>query len=162
MKLFAALGLDIKILIAQLINFAVLIFVLYKFGYKPMFRFLDERRNKIDAGIRNSEEAVRKLRNAEEEFASMIIEAKAQATDIVARADEQADKRRKDIIAKAKEEVGVIINQGKNTIQLEKEKILKEIKKEVAELVVMSTEKLLEQKMDSKKDKDLIEKIIKK
>lgn len=162
MKLFSALGLDVKILLAQLVNFAILVFVLYRFGYKPMFKFLEDRKNKIESGIKNSEEATKKLKKAEQEFNEMIVEAKEKATEIIKKADEQAERRKKDIIAKAKEEVGVIINQGKATIQLEKEKVLKEVKKDVAELVIMSTEKLLEQKLDAKKDSALIEKIIKK
>ena len=48
MELFNALGINLKILVAQLINFLVLFIVLYKFGYKPMLKFLDDRKDKIE------------------------------------------------------------------------------------------------------------------
>jgi len=161
MELFAALGLDIKILIAQFVNFAILIFVLYKFGYKPMFKFLEERKGKIEKGIKDSEKASKKLIEAEKQFDDKLHEAKKEAAQILEQASEQAEKRKKEILEKAKNEVGELINQGKATIQLEKEKVLKDIKKEVAELSVLVAGKILEEKIDSKTDKELIEKALK-
>lgn len=57
MELLNALGIDWKILLAQFVNFAVLVFVLWKFAYKPIFKFLEDRKNKIEEGIKNAEQA---------------------------------------------------------------------------------------------------------
>ena len=48
MELFSALGLDLRIFIAQFINFAVLVFVLYRFAYNPILKLLEERKEKIN------------------------------------------------------------------------------------------------------------------
>jgi len=57
MKLLQALGLDIRILSAQLINFAVLLFVLWRFGYKPILKFLDDRKDQIEKGVDDAKKA---------------------------------------------------------------------------------------------------------
>ncbi|MFH0923830.1 MAG: hypothetical protein V1825_03785, partial [Candidatus Falkowbacteria bacterium] len=80
---------------------------------------------------------------------------------IMEKASIAAEEKGKQQIVKAKEEIGRIINQEKEQMQTEKAKTLKEIKKEVADLVALSLEKILEEKVDSKKDGELIRKIIK-
>lgn len=154
------MGLNIKILIAQFLNFAVLLFILYRFGYKPMFALLEDRRKKIEKGINDAEKSGEKLKEIEEKEKKVLAAAKKEAFAIIEKAREQAEKRQGEIIQKAKEEVGEIINQEKAKIQQEKAKTLKEIKKEVVDLVAVSLEKILEEKMDSKKDESLIRKIV--
>jgi F0F1-type ATP synthase membrane subunit b/b' len=65
------------------------------------------------------------------------------------------------LLAKAKEEVGQAINQEKAQLAREKAETLREIKKDVAELVIMTVEKVLEEKMTSAKDQELIKKLVK-
>lgn len=54
MELFNALGVDLKILFAQLVNFAILFFVLYKFAYKPLLKLIDDRKDMIEDGVLNA------------------------------------------------------------------------------------------------------------
>lgn len=162
MKLFQALGLDIKILIAQFINFAVLVFVLYKFGYKPIFNFLEERKNKIEQGINDAKKAAEKLEFIEQKEKEIIIQAKKEAKNILEQVKEQANKKYKTIIEQAKEDIGQMINQAKVNIQAKKAEALKEIKKEIGSLVIQALEKILEEKIDEKKDQEIIKKTIQK
>ncbi len=162
MGLFRALGLDVKILIAQFINFAILLFVLYKFGYKPVFALLEDRKKKIEKGVHDAEKSGEKLKEIEEKEKKVLAAAKKEAFVIIEKAKEQAEKRQGEIIKKAKEEVGEIINQEKAKIQQEKAKTLKELKREVVGLVAVSLEKILGEKMDGKKDEELIKKMISK
>ena len=75
-------------------------------------------------------------------------------------ARKEGDESRKKITDKAREEVGAIINKEKENIRLEKAEVLKEIKSEVAALVVASLEKLLEEKITGAKDEEMIKKAI--
>jgi len=155
------LGLNIKILIAQLINFAVLVLVLWRFGYKPILKFLDERKEKIEQGVLDAKKAMAKLEEISDKEKEIIKRAKKEALIILEKARKQGDKNRKEIIDEAKEEIGQIINEEKAKIQVEKGETLKEIKREIADLVIKSVEKVLEEKIDEKKDKELIQRIIK-
>ena len=161
MELLTALGLNVKILIAQLINFAVLFFVLWKFGYKPMLKMLADRKDKIEKGVSDAELATQKLSEAGEKEKEIVLKAKKEAIALIEEAKADAERRKGEIVAKAKEEVGVIINQEKEKIQAEKADVLKSVKKEISSLVIEVLEKVLEEKIDSKKDEDLIKKVVK-
>jgi F-type H+-transporting ATPase subunit b len=160
-KLFEALGLDLRILFAQLINFAILLVALYYVAYKPVFKFLKERREGIEKGVRNADEAEVKLKNATKKEEDIINNAKKEALKIVEKAREEGNEKRGSIIEKAKEEVEVIIQEEKAKIRMEKAETLKEIKKEVSEIVILALEKVLDEKIDSKSDQELIEKVTK-
>jgi F-type H+-transporting ATPase subunit b len=160
MKIFSAFGLDIKILIAQLINFAILVFILWKFAYKPMFKILDDRKKKIETGIENAAKAEEKLREISEEEKKIMIEAKKEAAKILDEARLMAEESRKRNIDKTKEEIGQLINQEKENMRQEKAEVLKSINREVVDLVMITVEKVLEEKMSGAKDEELIKKAI--
>ncbi len=160
MKIFSAFGLDIKILIAQLINFAILLFILWKFAYKPMFKILDDRKKKIETGIENAAKAEEKLREIGEEEKKILVEAKRGAAKILDDARLMAEESRKKNIDKTKEEIGQLINQEKESMRQEKAEILKSINREVADLVVATVEKVINEKMTGAKDEELIKKAI--
>lgn len=160
MKIFEAFGLDIKILAAQLVNFGILLFLLWKFGYKPMFKLLEDRRNKIDAGLENAALAETKLKEIGEEEKRVMIEAKKEAAKILDEARAMAEESRKKNIEKTKEEIGQLINQEKENMRQDKAEMLKSINREVADLVMATVEKVIEEKMSGAKDEELIKKSI--
>ncbi|MBU0722001.1 F0F1 ATP synthase subunit B [Patescibacteria group bacterium] len=160
MELLQAFGLNIKILIAQLINFAILLLILYKFGYRPILKFLEDRKNTIEQGVIDAKKAVEKLEEISKKEKEIIIKAKKEAKLILQTSREQGEKRHKEIVDKAKYDIGQIINQKKAKMQIEKAATLKEIKKEVADLVIATVEKILVEKVDAKKDNEIIRKII--
>lgn len=152
---------DIRLLIAQVINFAIVFCVLYFFALKPLMKVMLERTKKIEKSVDDAKKIEEKLIKSEEEYNKQIAHAKKEANIILEKASQQSEERKKGMIVKAKEEIGQIINQEKANMQTEKAKTLKEIKKEVADLVVVSVEKVLERKLDSKKDEELIKKMVK-
>ena len=161
MELLAALGLDWKILLAQFINFAILVFVLWKFGYKPIMNFLDERKKKIEQGVEDAQKATEKLEQMEVKEKEVIANAKKEAIAIIDQAKEDADKKRQEMIAKAKEEVKTVIDQEKAKIKAEREETTKQIKKEVGELIAVAVEKVVDERLDQDKDRKMIEKVLK-
>lgn len=160
MELLSALGLNVQILIAQFVNFAVLLFVLWKFGYKPMLKMLEERRKKIEKGVSDAELATKKLFEAEEKEIEVISKAKREALALIDKAKKEAGEKKNEIVASAKEEIGIVINQEKEKIQAEKAELLKSVKREVSSLVMISLEKVLKEKIDGKKDEALIKKVV--
>ncbi len=161
MELLNALGLNWKILIAQFLNFAILFFVLYRFGYKPILKFLDDRKDQISKGVQNAEEAEKKLVELDEKEKEIIKKAKQEALQIVEESKERGEEKRQQMIEKAKQEIGQIIDSEKSKMRAEKAETLKEIKAEIAGLIVDAVEKVLDEKIDKKKDKELIESIAK-
>ena len=156
-----AFHVDVKLLIAQAFNFAIVFAVLYYFVFKPLTKVMNDRSKKIEKSLEDAQKIDAKLIKTEEEYKKVIADARKEANDIIKKANEDAEKRKQDMVVKAREEIGQTINEEKAKIQVEKAVVLKELKKEVADLVVASLEKILGEKVDSKKDGEMIKKTMK-
>ena len=161
-NLIETFHIDIKLLIAQVINFAIVFGVLYFFALKPLLKVMGDRTKKIEKSVDDAKKIEEKLSKTDEEYNKAIGKAKKEANIIMEKANVMAEEKREELIKKARTEIGQIINKEKEQMQTEKAKTLKEIKKEVADLVVVSLEKILEEKVDSKKDGELIKRMVKK
>ncbi len=151
---------DLRLLVAQMINFAIVISVLYFFALKPILKIMKEREEKIEKSIEEAKRIEEKLQKTDDDYKKALSNAKKEANGIMEKATAQADIRKEEMIMKAKEDIGVIINEEKAKIQTEKAEVLKELKQEVAQMVTVSLEKILEEKVDDKTDKELIKKIL--
>lgn len=160
-SLISTFHIDVKIFVAQLVNFAIVFAVLYFFAFKPLVKTMGDRSEKIDKSLKDADEIEKRLALTEKEREEIIAAAKKQANLIVEEADKRGAERQNELVAKAKEEVGQVINTEKEKLLRDKAETLKEIKKEVADLVILTVEKLLSEKMTSDKDRELIKKIVK-
>lgn len=161
MELINALGLDWRIFIAQLVNFLVLIFVLWRFAYKPVFNILEERRTKIEMGLNNSQQAEQEMAEALKNKKEILTAAKKEAAFIIEDARQQAEKRYQEIITKSKNDLQIIINGEKEKIKSEREALTIEVKKDISSLIIRALENILGEKIDQKKDEEIISKTIK-
>lgn len=160
-SLISTFHIDWKLFIAQLVNFAIVFSVLYFLAFKPLVKTMSDRTEKIDKSLKDADEIEKRLALTEKERGEIIAAAKKQANLIVEEANKRGEERKGELIVKAKEEIGQVINAEKERIARDKAETLKEIKQEVAGLVVMTVEKLLDEKMTSDKDRELIKKLVK-
>lgn len=159
-ELLTKLGIDWKLLIAQIVNFLVLLFVLYKFAYGPIVAMLEKRQKKIEQGLKDAESARKNLEKSEEKQKEILKKARADFKVIVEKARTQAEKSKSEIVAKAKAQSEKILADAKTQIGKEKEKTIAEIKSEIGGLVIAAAEKVIGEKMDEKKDEELINKAL--
>jgi F-type H+-transporting ATPase subunit b len=159
-ELVKTFHIEIGSVIAQLVNFAIVMAVLYIFAYKPILKTLNERTKKIEKGLKNAEEATNKMKEMEEKEKEILSEARKEAQKIINLAENNAEKSKEEISKKAKEEADRILSDAQKRIEDEKNKMLQEVKSEVAGLVISVTEKIIGEKIDQKKDNDLINKVI--
>jgi F-type H+-transporting ATPase subunit b len=157
-ELFSKLGIDWKLLIAQIVNFLILLFVLYKFAYGPILAMLEKRQKKIEKGLKDADEAHKKLTESEEKQKEILRKARVEAKEILEKAHTQAEKSKSEMTNEAKVQAEKIIANAKADIEHEKEKTIAEIKSEIGGLVVAAAEKVIGEKMDAKKDREIIEK----
>ena len=155
-ELFTSLGLNAKLFVAQLINFGILLFVMYRFVYKPILRLLDDRTKKIEKGLADADASRQKLEEMTEREREIVTEAKKQAKELIAAAEAQAQVNRDEIIASAKEESAKILQQSQKNIEEQKIQLIGDVKKEVAQLVMTAVEKVIGEKMDEKQDTKII------
>lgn len=161
MELLTKLGIDWKLLIAQMVNFLVLLAVLYKFLYKPLVAFLDARTNKISDSLKKAKEIEVSLKNTQAKVEEMISTAKKEAAKVLAEAQSKSEKIHQEKLAQTTAEAKTIVDRAKTAIQTEKEAMVGQAKTELAELVVKATGKILENTLTKEVDEKLVEKILK-
>ena len=161
MELFNALGLDWRVLLFQLINFAVLLWILHRFAYKPLLTMLDERSEKIEEGLKNADDATKKLKEASEKEEAVLVNAKKEAREIIAKAEETAKRNKEEILEEAKSQSKKLMDQAEQRIKEARDKMLREVKSEITDLVVSAAGKILEEKIDAQKDAEIIKKSLK-
>ena len=157
MEALANLGIDWKLLVAQVVNFVVVLLVLKRFAYQPMLKLLDERTAKIEKGLVDAESASRKLSEMEMKEKAVLADARTEAKRILAETDEAAAKRDAAKMTETEARVKKLLEESENKIAEDRKKMLEEAKRELAGTVLMAVEKVLSEKMDSAKEKELIE-----
>ena len=136
-------------LIAQMVNFLLVTFVLYKFAIKPILATYDERQKKIADGLQYAEEMKAQLLEAEKERLEKIKEAVAEAQKILGDARDQSKAMLEQKIQEASAQAESLIRKAGEATELERQKMLAEVKAEVARLVVETTARVLDKELSS-------------
>lgn len=156
MEALSNLGVDWRLFLAQAVNFLILLFILQRYAYKPMLKFLEERSTKIEQGLKDAEAATKRLEETEQEQKNVLSKAQKEARAIVEEAVAVAKRRDQEQLEKTKTEIAQMLEASQKNIAEEKERMLREAKAELGSLVVSATEKIAKVKLDASKDNELI------
>jgi F-type H+-transporting ATPase subunit b len=148
----ARLGVDWRLLVAQLVNFGIVLFVMAKWVYKPLLKVMDERAAKIEQGLKDAAAAAVAKATADSEKDVVVTEARQRARAIVEEAEALALSLREEQVKKAKTEVESIVAKGKEQLTADRAASLAAAKAELADLVVAAASKVIGTKMDSAAD----------
>jgi F-type H+-transporting ATPase subunit b len=147
-------------LIAQLVIFLLVLFILYRLAWGPLLRILNERRARIAQGVEATQKAIQELEAAEKERQAKLEEARREAQAILDRITKQAEDLRKELEAKAREQAEALIVKARAEIQQEREKAVLDLRLQVADLAVMAAGRIIGESLDAKKHRELIERAI--
>jgi F-type H+-transporting ATPase subunit b len=150
------LGINLGFLIFQVLNFSVLAVLLFAFAYRPILKMLANRKNKIAQGLEDARVAGEARANAEKEAAKILAEAQTKAASIVKDATERAEKVAQEIKATAELDLAKQRETALAEGQLERERILGDLRGQVAALSIAAAQKLLGEALDEKKQHALI------
>jgi F-type H+-transporting ATPase subunit b len=151
------LGLNIPVLVAQLINFFLLLVLLRLFLYRPILDLLQRRAERIREGLQAAEQSKEQAAAAEQEVAAKLEEARRQAQALLAQAQEAANRVQEEARNQARREGEVLLERARNEIQLERDQAIAELRKEFADLTVLAAEKIIKQSLDREAHRRLIE-----
>ncbi len=155
MDLILKLGIDWKLLLAQIVNFLILFFILYKLVYKPILNVLDKRKKMIEKNVEDTKRIEDRLTKLEEERAKVLSDASKEAMAIIEKTKKVAEEDREKALANAKKEISLLAERYRGQLKEEKAEMIHEIKKEVAELIVSSSQKILQKEFSSNDQKRL-------
>lgn len=159
MELITKLGIDWKILAAQIVNFFVLLFILYKFAYKPILGMLEKRSKIIEKGVHDAKASEERLKEIEETRRKILDEAAREVGKLLEKAKADAEAMKKNLMTAASEQAEDLLRRTKALVAEEKEKMTEDVKKEVAKFIILATGKILQREfsdMDQKRLADAI------
>lgn len=135
-------GVNWQLLSAQLLNFAILLFVLYRWVYKPLLKVLDERKKTVETGLRQAKDAEAALTSAEAKKEELLSVARSEAQDIVRSAKKAGDDERDRRVHASNAIIESRLQEAKDGIERERQISQEDAQKHIAELVAEATEKV--------------------
>ena len=143
MEIIHVFGIEWKLLFAQLVNFTIVLFVLHRYLYKPVFAMLEKRQALIAKGLADAEAAAKEkgeIAGAKEEI---LRSARSEGGDIVKDLRKQATEAEHGMIRNAQEKVEAMLGDARKKAEDERAYILRESEKDVARMAVLAAEKIL-------------------
>lgn len=153
-----ATGLQINLfwIIVASLNFILLFVLLSVFALGPLRRMLDERRARIEEGLRDAEQARRDRESAEAERVAALQEARREANEIITRAQKVAQDSRDADIAATKAELERLRDRASAEIDAEKQRAISDLRAEVADLALQAASKVVGETLNTERERRLV------
>ena len=145
MEALQKLGIDFKVLIAQIINFGILFLILRHYLYRPILKALDNRKKRIKESLEKAAEIEKKYTEATEEYNSRVLKANQEADHIIEKARTEAEKVRKGVLDKAQKEADAVKANATKDIESERNALYADVKKSAGKLAIFIITKVLKQ-----------------
>ncbi len=155
-------GLRGDIFLAQLVNFLIVLVVLWKFAYKPIIRMLEEREAKIAKSVADADAIAVRVADLERERETVITAARKDAQGIMATAVAQSEERKNEMVEAAKREVERVIAQSKAQMTIDRETMLRDVRKDIVDIAMKAAARIIHTDMDEKKSQSLAEEVVRK
>ncbi len=162
MEVLAKLGIDWKLLIAQALNFVILLWVLRRYAYQPILKALEARTKKIEQGLKDAALSQEKLRSSVEAEKQLLAAAREEARDILLQAEQAAKKRDAMMLQETKVRIDKMVADTDAHLADEKERLVREAKAELSGLIVTAVERVLGETIDTKVDTQLVTAVLNK
>lgn len=147
-------------LLGEMLTFAVLVWATMKYIWPPLMQVMQERQQKIAAGLEAAQRGQQALELAQKTSTQQLQEAKSRAIVILDKANQQANNLIEASKSKAQDECAKIFTQAKLDMEQEIDKTKKELRQQTATLVIAATEKILQQKINQTTQQKLIDQLI--
>jgi F-type H+-transporting ATPase subunit b len=157
----SALGLDFKSFLFQLITFLLLLFILRKWAFPVLVKTLEDRRIAVEKSIDQAKETAAAMENAEKQIQQMLAEARDESAVLVTAGHKEAAKMVEEAEEKAAKRAEHIVKEASASMEHELSKARTALKQETAQLVAEATGAILKEKVDAKKNAELISRALK-
>lgn len=148
------------LIIWTIITFALVVLVLGKYAWKPLINALQAREKNIYDALRHAEDAKKEAERVLAENKAALAKANEETARLIREGRELAEQLKNEILAKANDNAKNILSQAQETIQREKEAALLQLRNEVADLAVTAAEKILDESLDTSKQKKIVDKVL--
>ncbi len=143
MEIFHAFGIDWKLITIQGINFAVVLFVLHRYAYKPIMVLIAKRQALIAEGVKNAEDATKEKERIAIDRDLTLQSAREEGGKISDGLRKQGIAEEREIVRVAQEKSNTILADARELAEKERAHILREAEREIARMAVLGAEKIL-------------------
>ncbi|MBM4417535.1 MAG: F0F1 ATP synthase subunit B [Chloroflexi bacterium] len=154
------LGINVPGLVAQLVNFLLLLFLLTKFVFPRIVQALDARSEKIRLSLDRADEVKAEAERMERQFQERLAEARREGQQIVANANQIAQRIQEDAHARATQDAETFLNRAREQVQRETESARAQLRQEVAGLAILAASRVIQQALSEKDHVDLIHRVL--
>lgn len=147
-------------LVAELIAFLIMLWVLAKYAYPPIIRAAEKRQNQIEEGLKAAAEAEQRLRAVQADVEQTLNEARSQAREVIGRAHQEATAEADDIRNRGRREAEAQVTRAREEITAERDRAVQEVRSQLGELVVEASSRVLGQVIDARAHQRLIDESI--
>jgi F-type H+-transporting ATPase subunit b len=141
-------------------NFIVFLVIIWTFAFKPVTAMLNDRKSRIEQGLKDAEQARRDRESAEAERVATLTEARREASEILARAQKVAQETRDTDIAATKAELERLRERAAAEIEAEKTRAITDVRAEVADLALLAAGKVVGETMSDERERRLVEEFL--
>jgi F-type H+-transporting ATPase subunit b len=151
---------DLPTILWTLLNFAIVLWALNKWLFKPLTGAIEAREREIEQAIQKAHEDRAEAERLRKEFEAQIASAHREAQEIINNATRAANATREQIENEARARAAEVLENATRTIEREKAKALAELREEVASLAIMVAGKVIEENLDDAKQRRLAERFV--
>lgn len=138
-----ALGINWALLIAQLINVGLVVWLIGPLIYKPVLNMLNERTRRIQESLKEADQVKAQLERARQDYDAELAKARQEAAGILAQAQERAKSQEAEIIAQARQEADRIRQDAHAQAEQDRDRLLRDMKGQMADLVTATAARVL-------------------
>ncbi len=152
-----SLGINLPVLIAQIVNFTLLLVVLRVFAWGPLTKMLEERSERIRESLSAADQAKAQVAESERAVQEQVEAGRRDAQNLIAQAQEIAGRIQADARVQAQADAEATLARTRNEIQLERDTAIADLRKEFADLTISAAEKVIGSSLDRSAHRRLID-----
>jgi F-type H+-transporting ATPase subunit b len=156
----AGLTINLFWIIVSALNFLVFFFLVYRIVLVPVRGMLEDRRARIEQGLRDADAARRDREAAADQREAVLAEARREAGEIVARAQRMADEAREQGVADTQAEIERRKARAAADIEAERQRAMADVRTQVADLALLAAGKVVGETMDGPRERRLVEEFL--
>lgn len=150
------LGLNIPTLIVYVVNFLILLGVLYAFAYRPLLRTMDQRSERIRESLAAADRAREEAASSQAAIREQLNEARREGQRLLDQAREAAERYREEEMQRARGEAEAFVERAREDIRRERDAALEEVRAGFGDLAITAAERVINRSLDRDAHQDLI------
>jgi F-type H+-transporting ATPase subunit b len=159
-EILRSFGIEPQFLLIQIVGFVILVWILAKYAFGPVYKMLDERQSTIRGNMDEAESRRNEMVRLQHEYEERLAKIEEEARDKIQGAVKEAQAARDEIIAKAREESTRIVERGQQEVESERAKAMVEMRNQIADMAIAAATQAVRGNLNAQNHSALIEQAI--